>query len=240
MPIASGNKKDVALTKFYGLRLPRHVFWQGKITIQAHFAGRLLPGHPVLEWGLHMAIWEYAPALGPLQLNGEILQGVKMASGAGTALRDKNAAGQTSAGMPEFTRQQLLPFGERGRLGLAKIERDARVISRIPGRLRNLGGPEGAFNRSEPGLDRPGMTSQKLIDIKVFELLRQLSYQAALARTFMPDEDKTPGAHPVVVFSNGLWQNSFGGGRLRSIFLEGQAPNSRGMLVQGLGWVAVL
>ena len=35
--------------------------------------------------------------------------------------------------------------------------------------------------------------------------------KAALGRTFMPDEDKTPGASPVVVLSHGLWQRSFGG-----------------------------
>jgi predicted permease len=38
-----------------------------------------------------------------------------------------------------------------------------------------------------------------------------LGVKAAMGRTFMPDEDKTPGAHPVVVLSHGLWQRSFGG-----------------------------
>jgi hypothetical protein len=32
-----------------------------------------------------------------------------------------------------------------------------------------------------------------------------LGGKAALGRAFLPDEDKTPGAHPVVVLSHGLW-----------------------------------
>ena len=38
-----------------------------------------------------------------------------------------------------------------------------------------------------------------------------LGVKAASGRTFVPDEDKTPGSHPVVVLSHGLWQRSFGG-----------------------------
>src|SRR5262245_2196557 len=37
-----------------------------------------------------------------------------------------------------------------------------------------------------------------------------LGVKAASGRVFLPDEDKTPGAHPVVVLSHGLWQRSFG------------------------------
>jgi predicted permease len=38
-----------------------------------------------------------------------------------------------------------------------------------------------------------------------------LGVRAALGRTFAPDEDRTPGTHPVVVISYRLWQRSFGG-----------------------------
>jgi predicted permease len=38
-----------------------------------------------------------------------------------------------------------------------------------------------------------------------------LGVKAAMGRTFMPHEDKTPGAHPVVALSHRLWQRRFGG-----------------------------
>jgi predicted permease len=38
-----------------------------------------------------------------------------------------------------------------------------------------------------------------------------LGVKAASGRAFIPDEDKTPGARPVIVLSHGLWQRSFGG-----------------------------
>ncbi len=40
---------------------------------------------------------------------------------------------------------------------------------------------------------------------------RLLGVEAALGRTFLPDEDRTPGAHPVVVLSHALWQRRYGG-----------------------------
>ncbi len=36
-----------------------------------------------------------------------------------------------------------------------------------------------------------------------------LGIKAALGRTFLPEEDHTPGAHPVVVLSNGFWRSRF-------------------------------
>ena len=37
-----------------------------------------------------------------------------------------------------------------------------------------------------------------------------LGVRPALGRFFLPDEDRTPGTHPVVVIGHGLWQRRFG------------------------------
>jgi len=46
-----------------------------------------------------------------------------------------------------------------------------------------------------------------------------LRVQPALGRGFLPKEDKTPGAHPVVVLSYGLWQRGFWHGRQDPLLL---------------------
>lgn len=59
-----------------------------------------------------------------------------------------------------------------------------------------------------------------------------LGIDLALGRGFAPEEDQTPGTHPVVVLSHGLWQSRFGGARDiigRDIFL-----NSREFTVIGI------
>lgn len=38
-----------------------------------------------------------------------------------------------------------------------------------------------------------------------------IGVKAAIGRTFLPEEDRTPNTHPVVVIGNGLWQRRFGG-----------------------------
>ena len=37
-----------------------------------------------------------------------------------------------------------------------------------------------------------------------------LGVRPALGRFFLPEEDRTPGTHPVVVISHGLWRRRFG------------------------------
>src|SRR6185295_893033 len=38
-----------------------------------------------------------------------------------------------------------------------------------------------------------------------------LGVRAALGRTFLPEEDRTPGTHPVTVISHAFWERRFGG-----------------------------
>jgi MacB-like periplasmic core domain len=37
-----------------------------------------------------------------------------------------------------------------------------------------------------------------------------LGVKALIGRTFLPEEDRTPNTHPVVVIGYGLWQRHFG------------------------------
>jgi putative ABC transport system permease protein len=56
------------------------------------------------------------------------------------------------------------------------------------------------------GEGRPERVFGSLVSGNFFEVL---GVRAALGRTFAPDEDRTPGTHPVVVISHRLWQRRF-------------------------------
>jgi predicted permease len=60
-----------------------------------------------------------------------------------------------------------------------------------------------------------------------------LGIRAPLGRTFSPEEDRTPNAHPVVVFSHNFWQRRFGGDP--SIVGRTVTLNGRAFTVIGVG-----
>ncbi len=53
----------------------------------------------------------------------------------------------------------------------------------------------------------PAQIGGEIVSGNYFDLL---GVKAALGRTFLQDEDRTPGTHPVVVLSHGLWMRRFG------------------------------
>ncbi len=60
---------------------------------------------------------------------------------------------------------------------------------------------------SSPGGESKNLGAQ-VVSGNYFDVL---GLKAELGRTFLPDEDKTPGTHPVVVLSHAAWQRDFGG-----------------------------
>jgi predicted permease len=56
----------------------------------------------------------------------------------------------------------------------------------------------------------PQQVTGEIVSGNYFDVL---GVKAAAGRTFLPEEDRTPGAHPVAVLSHSLWQTRFGGDR---------------------------
>ena len=56
--------------------------------------------------------------------------------------------------------------------------------------------------------DQTDLLSGSIVSGNFFDVL---GVRAALGRTFLPDEDKTPNTHRVMVISHGLWERRFGG-----------------------------
>jgi len=78
-----------------------------------------------------------------------------------------------------------------------------------------------------------GHVSGMLVSGNYFSVL---GVQPALGRFFAPEEDRTPGTHPVTVISHGMWQRRFGGdvGVIgRTIILNGHPFSIIGVAPQG-------
>src|SRR5262245_4217207 len=68
-----------------------------------------------------------------------------------------------------------------------------------------------AYNFAQMSLTRGETTEPVFGLVASGNYFDVLGVKATLGRGFIPDEDKTPGARPVVVLSHRLWQRSFGG-----------------------------
>ncbi|MCI0490306.1 MAG: ABC transporter permease, partial [Blastocatellia bacterium] len=66
----------------------------------------------------------------------------------------------------------------------------------------------GTVSVSMGGLERAESVSGLIVTGNYFDVL---GVRAVLGRTFSPEEDRTPGTHPVAVISHTLWQEHFGG-----------------------------
>jgi predicted permease len=100
------------------------------------------------------------------------------------------------------------------------------------------------------GDGRPARVLGSLVSGNYFDVL---GVRAALGRTFAPDEDRTPGTHPAVVVSYGLWRRRFAADpaligktiRLnrRDFTVVGVAPKGFGGSIVGLSldlWVPIM
>ena len=79
----------------------------------------------------------------------------------------------------------------------------------------------------------PEQLTGMMVSGNYFEVL---GAQPALGRYFLPAEDRTPGTHPVVVISYGLWQRRFGGASNligQEVYLNGHALTVIGVAPQG-------
>ena len=83
------------------------------------------------------------------------------------------------------------------------------------------------------GGERTELVSGSIVSGNYFDVL---GVKAALGRTFLPEEDQTPGARPVAVLSHGWWQRRFGGDPQivgRQLTLNGQSFTVVGVAAAG-------
>jgi putative ABC transport system permease protein len=77
--------------------------------------------------------------------------------------------------------------------------------------------------------ERSEVVRGSLVCANYFEVL---GIKPVLGRTFLPEEDETPGAHPVVVLSHNFWQSRFNGDR--SVIGRNIVLNNRRFTVVGV------
>ena len=87
------------------------------------------------------------------------------------------------------------------------------------------------------GGEQPEMISGLIVTGNYFDVL---GVRARVGRTFLPEEDKTPGTHPVLVIGHALWQSRFAGDPNvigRKLLLNGQPFTVVGVAPAGFNGV---
>ena len=91
----------------------------------------------------------------------------------------------------------------------------------------------GGITASINSNDRTDQVSGAIVSGNFFDVI---GVRAQLGRVISTEDDKTPGAHPVVVISQGLWQTRFGGDQNvvgRQLLLNGNTFTVIGVLPAG-------
>jgi predicted permease len=77
-------------------------------------------------------------------------------------------------------------------------------------RSRSFSGWAGTVGRVPLALARESLSVPVFMKFATADYFNVLGLQPAMGRFFLPEEDRTPGTHPVVVISYGTWQRRLG------------------------------
>jgi predicted permease len=88
-----------------------------------------------------------------------------------------------------------------------------------------------AYNNNEVNLSGDELPERVPIEIVTASYFPMLRVQAALGRTFTPEEDRSPGSHAVALLSHDLWRVRFGGDSA----VIGRSVRANGVTLQVVG-----
>jgi putative ABC transport system permease protein len=88
-----------------------------------------------------------------------------------------------------------------------------------------------AYNNSEVNLSGNDVLERVPIEVVTASYFSILRVPAALGRTFTPEEDSSPGSHPVTLLSDDLWRVRLGG----DLSVIGRTVRANGVLLQVVG-----
>ena len=91
-----------------------------------------------------------------------------------------------------------------------KLRNGTQFVPLVSNRLRDESGGWDGDLPLEPAISLAAAHTAQIVSGNYFETL---GAPLAAGRTFLPDEDQQPGAHPVVVISHGFWVRRFGADR---------------------------